>query len=76
MGTCTHHPERETTMLCMKYQVYLCEDCMTCRDPGLYCKFRQSCPIWFIFTEENRRRKRAGAAAARSGALDSPCNLS
>jgi hypothetical protein len=32
----------------MKYNVYLCGECLTCRDPELYCKFRSSCPIWFL----------------------------
>jgi ferredoxin len=32
----------------MKYNVYLCGECLKCRDPELYCKFRSSCPIWFL----------------------------
>jgi len=32
----------------MKHGVYLCEECLQCRDPELYCKFRSSCPIWFL----------------------------
>ncbi|MBI9084021.1 MAG: DUF4445 domain-containing protein [Desulfobacterales bacterium] len=48
MGKCVNHPERETSYLCMKHQVYLCEDCLKCRDPKIYCKFRSSCPIWFM----------------------------
>jgi hypothetical protein len=26
----------------------MCEDCMLCRDPDLYCKFRSACPIHFL----------------------------
>ena len=48
MGTCINHPERETRYMCMKHNIYLCEECLQCRDPGLYCKFRESCPIWFM----------------------------
>jgi len=32
----------------MKHEIYMCEDCMECRDPDIYCKFRSSCPIHFI----------------------------
>lgn len=48
MGACSHHPDRETSYRCMKHQVYLCEECLTCKDPQLYCKHRTACPIWFM----------------------------
>ena len=32
----------------MKHGVYLCEDCLRCRDPELYCKFRAACLIHFM----------------------------
>jgi len=48
VGKCINHPETETDYLCLKHNVYLCEKCLECRDPGLYCKFRSSCPIHFI----------------------------
>jgi len=32
----------------MKHNTYLCEECLKCRDPNIYCKFRSSCPIWFL----------------------------
>ncbi len=48
MGYCINHPDRETSYLCMKHQIYLCEECLACRDPDIYCKFRSSCPIHFI----------------------------
>ncbi len=48
MGKCINHPERETNYICMKHNIYLCEECLECRDPEIYCKFRQSCPIYFI----------------------------
>jgi len=37
----------------MKHNLYMCEECMHCRDPEIYCKFRTSCPIHFI----TRRQK-------------------
>ena len=48
MGRCLNHPERETSYKCMKHNYFLCEDCLECRDPDIYCKFRTSCPIHFI----------------------------
>ena len=48
MGKCVNHPDRETGYICMKHNIYLCEDCLECRDPDIYCKFRPSCPIHFI----------------------------
>jgi hypothetical protein len=32
----------------MKHNIYMCEECLDCRDPDLYCKFRSSCPIHFL----------------------------
>ena len=57
MGKCINHPDRETNYLCMKHNVYLCDECLTCQDPELYCKFRSSCPIWFIYKERKKRER-------------------
>lgn len=43
---CTNHPEREATFHCAKDDVYLCEECLKCRNPDIYCKFRTNCIIW------------------------------
>ncbi|MDY6831372.1 MAG: ASKHA domain-containing protein [Thermodesulfobacteriota bacterium] len=48
MGKCVNHPDRETNYVCLKHGTYMCEECLKCRDPDLYCKFRSSCPIWFM----------------------------
>jgi hypothetical protein len=48
MGQCTCHPEKESHYQCMKHGVFLCDECLKCRDPHIYCKFRSSCPIWFM----------------------------
>jgi len=32
----------------MKHDKYLCEECLKCGDPNIYCKFRPSCSIWFL----------------------------
>ncbi len=48
MGKCVNHPDKETSYLCMKHQIFLCENCLSCRDPKLFCKFRSACPVWFM----------------------------
>jgi uncharacterized 2Fe-2S/4Fe-4S cluster protein (DUF4445 family) len=48
MGRCICHPEIESPLLCMKHNIYLCDECLTCRDPDIFCKHRSSCPIWFM----------------------------
>ncbi len=54
MGPCVNHPDRKTPYRCMKHEIYMCEDCMHCRDPEIYCKFRSSCPIHFMDKETKR----------------------
>jgi hypothetical protein len=60
VGRCVNHPDRETGYECMKHHIFMCEDCMNCRDPELYCKFRTSCTIWFLtkknFNDEPMRK--------------------
>ena len=53
MGKCANHPDRETSFLCLNCNIYMCEECQKCLDPEIFCKFRSSCPIWFI----NKRQK-------------------
>jgi ferredoxin len=48
MGKCKNHPDRETNHVCMKHNIYMCEECIKCPDPKIHCKFRSSCPIWFM----------------------------
>jgi hypothetical protein len=48
MGKCINHPDRETEIMCLKHNIYLCKECFVCRDPKIFCKFRASCQIWFI----------------------------
>ncbi|MFW5936828.1 MAG: ASKHA domain-containing protein [Desulfosalsimonas sp.] len=63
MGKCVNHPERETSYKCMKHNIYLCDECLECRDPDLYCKYRSSCPIWFL----NKGSRRLEETAAPAG---------
>jgi len=48
MGECACHPEVDTPYRCQKHGIYLCQECLECRDPEIYCKFRTACPIWFM----------------------------
>ena len=63
MGKCINHPDRETSYLCMKHNVYLCEECLKCRDPELYCKFRPSCTIWFLSKQKQKAEAEDKVAA-------------
>lgn len=60
MGRCINHPDRETSYICMKHNIYLCDECLECRDPDIYCKFRSSCPIHFM---TNKGFEKSGADA-------------
>ena len=64
MGQCACHPEIETRFLCMKHNNYLCEECLKCQDPELYCKFRSACPIWFLGKKGGKELLDADNAAA------------
>ncbi|MGE5258262.1 MAG: hypothetical protein ACM3KE_16395 [Hyphomicrobiales bacterium] len=57
MGKCTCHPEKDTNFQCMKHGVFLCDECLACRDPQLYCKHRSACPISFIEKRRKRRKR-------------------
>ncbi len=48
MTNCANHPDKKATLICMKYNLHLCDGCITCRDPKLYCKHRTACTIWFL----------------------------
>jgi uncharacterized 2Fe-2S/4Fe-4S cluster protein (DUF4445 family) len=65
MGTCTRHPERETRFQCLKHGTWMCDECLSCRDPQIYCKNRSACPIWFIEKRRSRIQKEEQAAAAQ-----------
>ena len=48
MGKCRKHPHRDTSYKCAKYDTYLCRECLHCKDPKIYCKYRTACPIYYI----------------------------
>lgn len=66
MGKCAVHPERETRYQCLKHELYLCEECLRCRDPDIYCKHRSACAIRFI--EKDRRKAAAAEKSDADGA--------
>jgi uncharacterized 2Fe-2S/4Fe-4S cluster protein (DUF4445 family) len=57
MGKCRNHPDRDTSYLCSKHNVYMCEECLKCNDPELYCKFRTACPVWYMDRRKARWEK-------------------
>ncbi len=58
MGRCIHHPDIRTPYICLKYNIYLCEECLKCKDPDIYCKHRTACPVSFIDKENKRSAKK------------------
>lgn len=66
MGKCINHPERETPYRCEKHGIFMCQDCLECKDPQLYCKFRSSCPIWFLHKEREQEERRIREEESRS----------
>lgn len=64
MGKCIHHPDRETNFMCQKYGIYMCEECLQCRDPELYCKYREACTIWFMTKKKSLDEPQPKKAAA------------
>jgi uncharacterized 2Fe-2S/4Fe-4S cluster protein (DUF4445 family) len=48
----------------MKHQIYLCQECLECKDPEIYCKFRPSCTIWFIRERKSDLDRTAAEEAA------------
>ncbi len=77
MGKCINHPDRETSYLCMKHNIYMCEECIRCRDPEIYCVFRPSCPIWFLGKRINAwekldSKKSAGQPAEKYRVIFNP----
>lgn len=71
MGRCINHPDRETSYKCMKHNIYLCEECLECRDPELYCKHRSACPIWFV----SKGAQKLDAPKASTGAPAAACTV-
>ncbi|MFW6415107.1 MAG: ASKHA domain-containing protein [Thermodesulfobacteriota bacterium] len=61
MPACINHPERETNFVCMKHNLPMCEECLECKDPNLYCKYRSACPIWFFHKEKEREQRQQEA---------------
>ena len=35
MDVCVNHPDKPAGLVCMKYQIHVCEQCANCRDPNL-----------------------------------------
>lgn len=41
----------------MKHKYNVCEQCIACSDPEIYCKFRSSCAIFFLEKEARRKKE-------------------
>ena len=70
MEHCINHPDRDTRYACLKLNVYMCEECMHCRDPEIYCKFRTACPIHFLTKRKGNLDRDTQTAAKTSTGQD------
>ncbi|THB71419.1 MAG: hypothetical protein D6B25_18550 [Desulfobulbaceae bacterium] len=59
MTKCRNHPDREARYQCSKYGYYLCDNCLNCNDPELYCKFRSSCVISYLDKESTTSQRKS-----------------
>lgn len=59
MGRCARHPQTESRWQCLKRGIWMCEECLGCRDPALYCTHRSACLVWYL-------EKRVGPSDAES----------
>ena len=52
----------------------MCEECLKCNDPEIYCKFRSACPIWFMERRKARweKEKRAEEAVKKYKVIFKP----
>lgn len=57
MAKCINHPDRDALNICSKHAISFCDECVHCIDPELYCKFRSSCPVWFVHKEKMREER-------------------
>jgi len=54
---CNESDDSQPHYRCQKHQITMCDACLKCRDPDLYCKFRESCVIHFLEKEQQRKKK-------------------
>jgi len=74
MGICITHPDKETSYHCQKHNISMCEECLRCRDPELYCKYRTACVIHFLSKKGGKDRPadskiKDSAQSAEAGSL-------
>ncbi len=62
---CANHPDKEANHFCAKYSRYLCDDCLKCQDPTLYCRYRTMCLIWEFTRHGTPDEQRQRAAAEK-----------
>jgi len=48
---CQNAGADEPTYRCEKHRIEMCDTCLRCKDPDLYCKFRSACMIFFLEKE-------------------------
>lgn len=64
MKACCENTESDKqTYRCEKHRIDMCDECLRCKDPELYCKFRSSCMIHFL----EKERSGSGGRKSSSG---------
>jgi hypothetical protein len=68
MATCCGNAiEGKQTYRCEKHGVDMCDACLRCKDPELYCKFRSACMIHFLEKERAGSGERKPAPVKQGG---------
>ena len=62
MSCCEQDNSNRPHYKCEKHQIMMCDACLRCKDPELYCKFRPSCMIHFIEKERRNGTREARTA--------------
>lgn len=62
MTCCAYFKKGQLQYRCEKHQIYMCDACLKCKDPKLYCKFRPSCMIQFIEKERKNGQEKTQSA--------------
>ena len=68
MSDCCHNAGTgKPTYRCEKHRIEMCDACLRCKDPDLYCKFRSACMIHFMEKERNCDPVRDKGVKAKQG---------
>ena len=68
MSDCCHNAGAgKPAYRCEKHRIEMCDACLRCKDPDLYCKFRSACMIHFMEKERSCDSGRDKGIEAKQG---------